>query len=270
MNDSGQHSDPASPEAESAGAERPDTVHITLVRHGETFQNRHRVVQGQDPTYGRLTPEGMRQASLLGEALAEAPFDAAYCSPLERAVLTLSLMLVPRAGERAVPLVFADDLREINQGHMHGRPHTEWKAAMAGVDPVRFTPPGGECWLDVQARVTRYFRETILPAGHRHVLIVAHGGVNRGLLASLTGLSMADAWRGAGVGCPQDNTCVNRLEVDREGRLLAATVNESLHLSGHFDYAGPGQRWHVADGRWELPGGPAPGSVRPGEFDPYG
>ena len=248
---------------------RPDTLRIVLVRHGETFQNRGHVVQGQDPTYGRLTEAGLRQARLLGEALAETPFEIVYCSPLERAVLTMSLVLVPRPGDRTLPLVFARELQEIHQGILHGRPHAEWTAAMDGQDPMQYRAPGGENWLDVQNRVTRYFQEAILPAVHRNVLIVAHGGVNRGLIASLTGMTMGDTWRGRGVGAPQDNTCVNELLVDRQGRLLWALVNDSSHLLDAFEGASLGQLWHPEGQRWELLGDhPAPGYR--GEFNPYG
>ena len=249
---------------------REDTIRIALVRHGETFQNLGHVVQGQDPTYGRLTEAGMAQARLLGEALTERPFDIVYSSPLERAVLTMSLILVPRPGERTLPLVFPDALREIHQGMLHGRPHSEWKAAMDGHDPMAFRSPGGENWLDVQNRATRYFTETILPSVHRQILMVAHGGVNRGLVASLTGLTMGEAWGGPGQGAPQDNTCLNDLVVDREGRLLWALVNDSSHLMGHFDGAGHGQLWHPGEQRWELLGPPSAGGGERAEFNPFG
>lgn len=249
--------------------EREDTLHIALVRHGETFQNLGHVVQGQDPTYGRLTQAGVRQAQLLGETLANREFDIVYCSPLERAVLTMSLILVPRPGDRTLPLVFPGDLQEIHQGMLHGRPHAEWKAAMDGQDPMEYRSPGGENWLDVQNRVTHYFQEAILPSVHRKVLIVAHGGVNRGLLASLTGISMGEAWKGPGVGTPQDNTCLNDLIVDRQGRLLWALVNDSNHLVGAFEGAGRGQLWHPEGKRWEMPAG-QDGASKGTDFNPYG
>jgi broad specificity phosphatase PhoE len=229
-------------------------MRITLVRHGETHQNFHGVVQGQDPTQGRLTERGMRQAQLLGPVLAEQPFDMAYCSPLERAVLTMSLILMARPGDRTVPLTFADDLREINLGVLHGRPHTEWREAING-DPMHFCADGGECWLDVQQRATRYLRQTIMAAGHRNVLIVAHGGVNRGIIASLLGFPMSQAWAGLGQGAPQDNTCVNVLDLDAQGNVVHAVVNDTSHLAEEFPGAGLGQRWIMAERRWELMGG---------------
>ena len=228
---------------------------LTLVRHGETYQNFSHMVQGQDPTQGRLTPRGVRQAELLGQALADWPFDIAYCSRLERAVLTMAMVLLKRPGERTLPLVFADELREINLGTLHGRSHDEWRAAISG-DPMQFCAPGGESWLDVQERVTRYLQQTILPAGHEHILVVAHGGVNRGLIASLLGFPMAQTWEGPGLGAPQDNTCVNVLELNGNGELVSALVNDTRHLAEEFPGAGGGQRWLPATRHWELlPGG---------------
>ena len=260
---------PAKPQPPAALLERDDTIRIALVRHGETFQNRGHVVQGQDPTYGRLTEAGMHQARLLGEALAERPLDAVYCSPLERAVMTMAFVLAPRPGDRTLPLHFPDDLREIHLGMLQGRPHSEWRAAMDGHDPMTFRSPGGESWLDVQNRVTHWFQEVILEAVHRNVLIVAHGGVNRGLISSLTGMTMGEAWQGPGIGTPQDNTCLNDLLMDRDGRLLWALVNDSGHLIEHFDGASHGQLWHPEGKRWKLVG-ERPFADRGAGFDPYG
>ncbi len=226
---------------------------ITLVRHGETFQNRDLTVQGADPTWGRLTQEGVRQAQLLGKALAGRNFEVAYCSPLERAVMTLSLVLCAREGERTTPLVFHDDLKEINLSNLQGRSRQAWHEAITG-DPMRFCPPEGESWLDVQKRVTRYFEETILRGPQQEILIVAHGGVNRGIIASLLGISMAETWAGHGFGAPQDNTCVNILELNGSGEVTGAVINDTSHLAGEFPTASAGQRWLFAERRWELLG----------------
>ncbi|MDH5753562.1 MAG: histidine phosphatase family protein [Deltaproteobacteria bacterium] len=241
---------------------------ITLVRHGETYQNRHKIVQGQDPTQGRLTPEGLRQAALLGSALAGESFDIVYCSPLERAVLTMSGVLAPREGKHTLPIVFTDELKEINQGVLHGRTHQEWKDAMSGQDPIAFCPSGGESWLDVQERVSRYLSEVILSGPGRNIMVVAHGGVNRGLIAGLTGIPMAEMWKGPGQGCPQDNACINRLTISGQGALRQAVVNDTRHLAGEFEFSSSGQRWIPGENRWELLDGEnAP--LPPLEFDPY-
>lgn len=229
---------------------------IILVRHGETYQNRDHVVQGQDPTRGKLTEEGIMQAMLLGKALGGESFDVAYTSTLERAVLTLSLVLIEQQGPKTVPIRFADELREIDQGVLNGRTHEDWKGAITG-DPMAWRPEGGESWLDVQERVTRYLHDVILADEHRSILIVAHGGVNRGLLSSLLGFPMSLSWQGPGVGTPQSNTCCNRLHVKDNGTVAFAEINDTSHLEGHEDFAGRGQRWNVKERKWELLGPPA-------------
>ena len=165
---------PEKPQPPTELTERGDTLRIALVRHGETFQNRGHVVQGQDPTYGRLTEAGIRQAALVGEALAQRPFDVVYCSPLERAVLTMGMILVPRPGDRTLPLVFADQLREIHQGMLHGRPHSERKAAMDGQALMTFQSPGLASWFALQTRGPRYFQQPILPSAHPEAASVPH------------------------------------------------------------------------------------------------
>jgi broad specificity phosphatase PhoE len=230
-----------------------DTIRITLVRHGETHQNVTHTVQGQDPWQGRLTSRGMRQAELLGRALKDEPFDIVHTSTLERAVLTMSHILLARDGERALPIRFADDLREVNQGVLHGQSHLVWKAAIRG-DPMAWRPEGGESWLDVQSRVTGYLRQIVLANGDRNILLVAHGGANRGIIASLLGIPIAQTWLPAGQGAPQGNTCVNRFVLDRSGRVISAEVNDTSHLAEEDPSAGPGQRWLVDERRWEVLG----------------
>lgn len=226
---------------------------ILIVRHGETFQNRGRVVQGSDPTYGRLTEKGFQQAKLLGEALVDHPVDIVFCSPLERAVLTMSHLLNPRKGERTVPIVFADDLKEVNLGVLQGRPHSEWKAVNNN-NAMDHAPEGGESWLDVQRRTSAYFREHILPSPHQNILVVAHGGVNRGIISDAIGITMGQAWEGRGVGTPQDNTCVNILEYNGNDELKEVRVNDTTHLIGHYEEASAGQLWQAAERTWKLLG----------------
>ncbi len=232
---------------------QPEPRTITLVRHGETFQNREGVVQGQDPTWGRLTPEGIQQAQLLGQRSHTVPFDAVYCSPLERAVLTMAFMLAPRQGNRTLPIVFADALKEINMGALQGRSQKEWKQEAKGQDPMVFKAKnGGENWLDVQKRSSGYFCNTILASSYQRILVVAHGGVNRGILSSLLGMSMEESWRGAGEGCPQDNTCVNVFKIDSLGKVQDMVVNDTKHLKPISRGAFAGQRWIVHERCFEL------------------
>ena len=224
---------------------------VYLVRHGETFQNREKVVQGADPTQGRLTEKGVRQAHLLGQHLANTPFDMVFCSPLERTVLTLSQILLARTGKRTLPIRFADALKEVNLGVLHGCTHAEWRAMTTG-NPMAFAPEGGESWEDVKDRTSAFFRQEVLPGPWERVLIVAHGGVNRGILAPLLGMTIGETWQEAGIGTPQSNTCVNRIELNASGEMTGLIVNDTTHLAGEFSEATAGQLWHPDRRAWSL------------------
>ncbi len=165
--------------------------------------------------------------------------------------MTMSQVLYARSGKYTLPLVFSDRLKEIDLGVLQGGPSAAWREAITG-DPMSFRPPQGESWLDVQERVTSYLMDTILPTPHREILVVAHGGVNRGLIASLLGIPLADTWRGPGLGTPQDNACINTLELNGEGEITRAVINDTSHLTGQFHTASRGQLWLPAERRWEM------------------
>jgi probable phosphoglycerate mutase len=63
--------------------EQPILV-LKLVRHGETDENRNKIIQGQLNT--SLNALGHRQADLVAEALRSIPFWQALSSDLDRAV----------------------------------------------------------------------------------------------------------------------------------------------------------------------------------------
>jgi probable phosphoglycerate mutase len=73
-----------------------NTIRIYVVRHGETEENRQKIVQGHLDT--NLNSEGERQSDLLAKALKDVPFDACYSSDLRRAVETAKRVLVHHSG----------------------------------------------------------------------------------------------------------------------------------------------------------------------------
>jgi probable phosphoglycerate mutase len=74
-----------------------DTIRsIYIVRHGETEENKQKIVQGQLDT--PLNSEGEKQADLVGSALKHVPFDTCYSSDLVRAADTAKRILVHHPG----------------------------------------------------------------------------------------------------------------------------------------------------------------------------
>lgn len=92
-------------------------ITLFLIRHGETEENRLRILQGHLP--GTLTPEGVEAARATAEDLAnaEAPFDLLLCSDLLRARRTACII-----GERLHLAVRPTPLlRERDWGSITGR-----------------------------------------------------------------------------------------------------------------------------------------------------
>jgi len=114
----------------------------------------------------RLTPLGQRQAALLGESLAQTPFDMIFCSPLERARATAQAVIERQPGP--VPVHIMRDLLEIGD----------------------FEPEIPEQFHARALRTAAAIREQS-PAGGR-VLVAAHGGFNNLLLGAFLGVPMRE------------------------------------------------------------------------------
>ncbi len=97
----------------------------------------------------------------------------------------------------------------------HGLPHNFWLA------PARTTPPGGESFVDVMARVTRCIERLSPKHAGRDVVAFAHGGTIRAALAYACGCSPESALSFA-----IDNLSVTRLDhIDPLGPRAAWRVN---------------------------------------------
>lgn len=147
---------------------------VWLIRHVPAAQN-------IDGTFmGQLDPEP--DAAALAEAAASAPeiaADIVLCSPLRRATLTAATLFAGRT------ITLDDRLAERHLGDWQGRVKAQVRAERPdafterGTLDLRLTPPAGESWEALQARVRAVLLEiAALPAGRR-VALVSHNGVLR-------------------------------------------------------------------------------------------
>ncbi len=162
---------------------------IVFVRHGETDWNVAGRLQGG--TDIPLNARGRDQAAAVGRTLIRAFPDIAarafVASPLSRAVETMRLM---RGAMGLDPEPFARDdrLREMSFGRWEGSTFREVgerePAAIRARAANRWThrPPDGESYVDLVARLQPFVESLTVPC-----VIVAHGGVARGLLAAIGG-----------------------------------------------------------------------------------
>lgn len=162
---------------------------LYYIRHGETDWNVEQRLQGhRDPP---LNARGRGQASACGDILRDllvrdgrVAVDCAYVSsPLTRARETMRLV---RIAVDLEPDAYDVDNRliEISFGDWEGLTLPEIAARSPGALAARerdkwgFTPPGGESYRDVTARVGAWYATVA-----RDTVVTAHGGVARALLA---------------------------------------------------------------------------------------
>ena len=174
---------------------------IYYIRHGETSWNAEGRLQGvQDIALNDL---GRRQAAHAGTILADLfAHDGRdkssltfVASPLIRARATMELvrseLKLPRDG-----YALDDRLREIGYGQWEGATLPELQLrdpdlyAKRQAEKWTVSPPGGESYVDVQARMQDWYASVAAD-----IVAVAHGGTARALMVALgieTPLSAAD------------------------------------------------------------------------------
>ncbi|MCB0354200.1 MAG: histidine phosphatase family protein [Bdellovibrionales bacterium] len=193
---------------------------VLLLRHGETVENRDRIIQGQLP--GTLTERGEEQARLVGERLKLEQLDLIYCSDLTRTRSTLERI----SPFHEVPVHFREEIREKSFGEFEGvQGHVYLKAVEeSGLTRVEFRPKGGESFIDLQERAWRFFESIRSLHRGKTVLLCTHGGVIRVLLASITGKPIQDF-----VVTQIQNTSLSEIEVqDKSARVTF--INDISHL----------------------------------------
>jgi probable phosphoglycerate mutase len=180
---------------------------IVFLRHGETDWNVEGRLQGQQDV--PLNAKGRTQARRNGETLKSAVEDVArfdfVASPLGRARETME---IARAAIGLDPKGYRTDerLREVTFGRWEGfttaeiRAHEPDELAAREADKWGVSPPGGESYELLAARVRPWLAEITLPT-----VVVAHGGIGRVLWIELAGLDPAKA---VAIAIPHDRVFV--------------------------------------------------------------
>jgi len=206
-----------------------------LVRHGQSTWNREHRIQGQlNPP---LSPEGLRQAELLGVRLAGRELAGFYASDLKRAFETAQAI---GALVRVQPEAMTS-LREIYLGEWEGLRTEEieqrfpeaWAAWVE--EPDWDVVPGGEGAANFETRVASALDEIFRRHQHGDVLVVTHGGVIQVALHRVVGRPSRGLFP-----FKIQNASITLLE-KRDGRMLVGGVNDIAHLENAFVMeVGPG------------------------------
>jgi probable phosphoglycerate mutase len=141
-----------------------------FLRHGETDYNAKGLSQGAIDI--ALNQTGRDQARRAAPVLAGRGITAIFASPMLRTRETTDIV----NETLRLQVISEPDLREVVFGGMEGKPLMPWFAEwMEG----RSTPAGAESFAELLVRAERAMRRVLQHPGP--VLIVAHGGIFRGI-----------------------------------------------------------------------------------------
>jgi broad specificity phosphatase PhoE len=164
---------------------------IELLRHGEPVGGSRFRGQLDDP----LSERGWRQ---MHDAVAgREGWHHVVSSPL----LRCSDFAAALAGQRGVPLHIEARFAEIGFGEWEGKTRAELERAMPGQlarfyrDPLIHRPPGAEPLEAFVARVAAGFDRLLEQFPGQCVLVVAHAGVIRAILATVLGMPPSAMYR---------------------------------------------------------------------------
>ncbi len=144
-----------------------------------------------------LSPEGIRQADHIANALSMEPFAAIYTSPLRRCAEAAAKLAVGKT----CPVEIMDGLRELNFGEFEGRSYDEiatvypeiYRQWMERPTDVRY--PRGESFLDMVDRVTTAETRLRLKHAGQSIALVTHAGVIRIILGNALGMDLENIFR---------------------------------------------------------------------------
>lgn len=192
-------------------ADHQKPTRLFLVRHGEV------VLQGQGTFLGftdlGLSDRGEKQIQALAVYLKGTALDQAYCSDLIRAMDSAR----PICRGRSLSPVANPAFREMNMGDWDGKTWEEVKRKNPELAPHFFNDlktfhfPGGENWFQFRGRVLKGMKTLLREGQGKELLLVAHAGVNRIILAQALGLPFKKMFF-----MDQGYGCLNIIEYYRE------------------------------------------------------
>jgi alpha-ribazole phosphatase len=163
-------------------------MRLYLVRHGEVVR------EGQGKFLGftdlGLSLRGKKQIQTLAEYIRGVSLDQAYASDLLRARDSAGIICKDRIIKPNVCPAF----REMNMGEWDGKSWEEIKKTYPEAKPRFFSDlkkfhfPGGENWSQFRNRVLKGIKILLKVDQGKDILLVAHAGVNRIILAQALGL----------------------------------------------------------------------------------
>ena len=196
----------------------PTRRRVYLLRHGDvSYFPEGRPVP---PEGVPLNDEGRAQAQAAARALAEVSFDRAISSGLPRTDETAAIVV----GERDLAVKIEPALREIRPGRLADIPPEALRATFTEALTRPLTADDrfimGESFGELQSRVLPVLHALVADQTWTRLLLVAHGAVNRVILADVLGVGLESFGH-----LEQDPACINVFDLDERGYGIVRLLN---------------------------------------------
>ena len=172
---------------------------------------------------GHLSETGIEQAKKVALRLKDEKIDFIYSSDLDRAANTAKEIAKFHTD---VPIKFVKDLREKFLGEWQGKRKEE-----LGFDKTKsiatIFPKGGETSEELFNRASSFLHRILSQHLNDTVLFVGHNGINKALIAVITGKSPEDIKSIE----HQHNTSINIFEIDENKNHKIHVFNCIKHLN---------------------------------------
>lgn len=200
-----------------------DAKTIYLIRHGEINTSGKKTYIGI--TDVPLSDNGIFQAKKLKEFFLDKQIDKIYSSDLKRSVKTAAIIVE----DRNLSVIQLNELREINMGEWEGKTFSEIRCNDEHIFNYRmeniedFKPKNGESFRECEKRAVNIFNKITEDDAH-NIVIVAHAGVNRVILAAILEIPIKNIFK-----FQQNYACVNRISL-KESKCKIEYLNYCLPL----------------------------------------
>lgn len=144
---------------------------LYLVRHGETFDNERKVMQGITP--GKLNDKGIEQAKVVAGELKGEPIDNFVSSDLHRSIETCRIIAAPHHKE----IVTTQLLRERDWGSFTG----QYIPSLAHLNDPSKWPVDIETLDELKKRAAMFLQWVRESYPEQRVLAVGHGIINKAI-----------------------------------------------------------------------------------------
>ncbi len=165
-------------------------MRFTLVRHGETIQNKDRIIQGHLP--GELSERGKSQVRKTGRELASTDFTHIFSSDLNRCKQTTGIL---SKHHESTKVTYDERIRERFFGDWEGLAYEDgmWDSRKGNL--LHQSAPGGETMDNHKSRAIEFINEKLGEFNENdNILVVSHGGTIRVVVAIYYSIPMPNLW----------------------------------------------------------------------------